>query len=157
MRPGEGGRLRPATPRVLYTGGAPSADSRAGRGAIAQLVERLHGMQEVRGSNPLSSTFPQFRGMFRSWKITSERLQPSKLPELELLVRVNLCGSEACCAPGTTVVPLTSLSDSQTGSHSGDPSGLPPSSSRFFCSSSASLVSVNLKDLQSRRTERQIA
>jgi len=69
----------------------------------------------------------------------------------------NLYRSEACCAPGTTVVPLTSLSDSQTGSHSGDPSGLPPSSSRFFCSSSASLVSVNLKDLQSRRTERQIA
>jgi len=69
----------------------------------------------------------------------------------------NLHRSEACCAPGTTVVPLTSLSDSQTGSHSGDPSGLPPSSSRFFCSSSASLVSVNLKDLQSRRTERQIA
>jgi hypothetical protein len=26
------------------------------RGAIAQLVERLHGMQEVRGSNPRSST-----------------------------------------------------------------------------------------------------
>src|SRR5581483_10564260 len=26
------------------------------RGALAQLVERLHGMQEVRGSNPLSST-----------------------------------------------------------------------------------------------------
>jgi hypothetical protein len=25
-------------------------------GALAQLVERLHGMQEVRGSNPLSST-----------------------------------------------------------------------------------------------------
>ncbi len=26
------------------------------RGAIAQLVARLHGMQEVRGSNPRSST-----------------------------------------------------------------------------------------------------
>ena len=31
----------------------------AAEGALAQLVERLHGMQEVRGSNPLSSTgFP---------------------------------------------------------------------------------------------------
>jgi hypothetical protein len=26
-------------------------------GAIAQLVERFHGMEEARGSNPLSSTF----------------------------------------------------------------------------------------------------
>ena len=26
------------------------------RGGLAQLGERLHGMQEVRGSNPLSST-----------------------------------------------------------------------------------------------------
>ena len=31
-------------------------------GAIAQLVERLHGMQEVRGSTPLSSiTFQPLR------------------------------------------------------------------------------------------------
>src|SRR5271156_4697517 len=34
-----------------------------GRGALAQLVERLHGMQEVRGSNPLSSTL--FRVLVR--------------------------------------------------------------------------------------------
>lgn len=27
-------------------------------GALAQLVERLHGMQEVRGSTPLGSTSP---------------------------------------------------------------------------------------------------
>jgi hypothetical protein len=26
-------------------------------GAIAQLVERFHGMEEARGSNPLSSTY----------------------------------------------------------------------------------------------------
>ena len=35
-------------------------------GAIAQLVERLHGMQEVRSSNLLSSTsllFPQVRDL----------------------------------------------------------------------------------------------
>ena len=36
------------------------ADALAGRSL------ELHGMQEVRGSNPLSSTFPQFGGMFRS-------------------------------------------------------------------------------------------
>jgi hypothetical protein len=29
-------------------------------GAIAQLVERLHGMQEVNGSIPFSSTIPLF-------------------------------------------------------------------------------------------------
>ena len=29
---------------------------RSGIGGLAQLVERLHGMQEVRGSNPLTST-----------------------------------------------------------------------------------------------------
>jgi hypothetical protein len=37
-----------------------------GCGAMAQLVARLHGMQKVRGSNPLSST--QVRGRFRSRK-----------------------------------------------------------------------------------------
>jgi len=38
-------------------------------GATAALARRLldlHGMQEVRGSNPLSYTFPQFKGMFLS-------------------------------------------------------------------------------------------
>jgi hypothetical protein len=41
----------------------------------------LHGMQEVRGSTPLSSTFPQVKGRLRSSKMIFERLQPSKLPE----------------------------------------------------------------------------
>src|SRR6266542_2216138 len=36
--------------RATYTARAP--------GAVAQLAERLHGMQEVRGSSPLSSTTP---------------------------------------------------------------------------------------------------
>ena len=31
-------------------------------GGLAQLVERLHGMQEVIGSNPLSSTWENRRG-----------------------------------------------------------------------------------------------
>jgi hypothetical protein len=35
-----------------------------GCGAMAQLVARLHGMQKVRGSNPLSSTsFSDFRSI----------------------------------------------------------------------------------------------
>ena len=47
----------------LYTGVALRPGGPARRGAIAQLVERLHGMQEVRGSNPRSSTpFPQVSG-----------------------------------------------------------------------------------------------
>jgi hypothetical protein len=44
---------------TLYAICVPAASQlhAAGRpGALAQLVERLHGMQEVRGSNPLSST-----------------------------------------------------------------------------------------------------
>jgi hypothetical protein len=32
-------------------------------GALADELLDLHGMQEVRGSNPLSSTFPQLRRM----------------------------------------------------------------------------------------------
>ena len=34
-------------------------------GALAQLVERLHGMQEVSGSTPLSSTIGPFRRRLR--------------------------------------------------------------------------------------------
>ena len=41
----------------------------------------LHGMQEVRGSTPLSSTFPQFKRQLRSSETIFERLQPSKLRE----------------------------------------------------------------------------
>jgi hypothetical protein len=36
--------------------GKISADKVPRCGAIAQLVERFHGMEEARGSNPLSST-----------------------------------------------------------------------------------------------------
>ena len=42
----------------LICRGAPSREPRTG--AIAQLGERLHGMQEVRGSIPLGSTIPHF-------------------------------------------------------------------------------------------------
>ena len=37
-------------------GGPPGGGKFFGRGAVAQLAEHLHGMQGVRGSNPLSST-----------------------------------------------------------------------------------------------------
>jgi hypothetical protein len=40
----------------LYTDVAQGPGLPGRRGAIAQLVERLHGMQEARGSSPLSST-----------------------------------------------------------------------------------------------------
>jgi hypothetical protein len=39
----------------------------------------LHGMQEARGSSPLSSTFSQVKCLLRSSEMTFERLQPSKL------------------------------------------------------------------------------
>ena len=46
----------------FHLAGRPSTGvSGVGCGAMAQLVARLHGMQKVRGSNPLSSTgFPDF-------------------------------------------------------------------------------------------------
>jgi hypothetical protein len=60
-----------------------------------------HGMQEVRGSNPLSSTFPQFKGMLRAWKMISERLQPSKLSEAQVFVRADVdAGQVGACTPG---------------------------------------------------------
>ena len=55
-------------PAFLYTGvalltGDEVETGQMRRGAIAQLVERLHGMQEVWGSNPHSSTaFSQVSG-----------------------------------------------------------------------------------------------
>ncbi len=40
----------------MIRGRSPVYTLGSGEGAIAQLVERLHGMQEVSGSIPLSST-----------------------------------------------------------------------------------------------------
>ena len=54
--------------QILYAGVALAAWDERWRGAIAQLVERLHGMQEVRGSSPLSSTMTWSDAM-RAWKI----------------------------------------------------------------------------------------
>jgi hypothetical protein len=41
---------------LVHWRGAAAGEAQSACGAIAQLVERLHGMQEVRGSNPRSST-----------------------------------------------------------------------------------------------------
>ena len=67
-----------------------------GCGAMAQLVARLHGMQKVRGSNPLSST--AFFGHSFEWIVTISRagfcsppgLPLSRRPMLNLLTA---CGS----------------------------------------------------------------
>jgi hypothetical protein len=71
-------------------------------------------MQEARGSNPLSSTFPQVKRILRSSEMTFECLQPSKspivydLPPLKSMqVRMMLCCGDTAVAP-------SSLSDSQT-------------------------------------------
>ena len=56
----------------------------------------LHGMQEVRGSNSLSSTFPQVKGMLRSLKRLLERLQPVTRSGLEPLVGAGADAGQAC-------------------------------------------------------------
>src|SRR5450432_2930451 len=59
LRPGEPGWWQPGTTAerfLVHWRGAAARVGLALRGAIAQLVERLHGMQEVWGSNPHSST-----------------------------------------------------------------------------------------------------
>ena len=51
----EAGRLIPGDfPHCKSVG---LAENRTSRGVLAQLVERLNGIEEVRGSNPLGSTF----------------------------------------------------------------------------------------------------
>ncbi len=45
-------------------------------GAIAQLGERLHGMQEVSGSIPLSSTIISFYFIFHKVNISSPKISP---------------------------------------------------------------------------------
>ena len=57
--------------------------------------------------------------------------------------------------PNTYVI-TDGLSDSQTGSHLGDPKGSWPSSSKFFGASSSPANFGELKALPSRRTGRHI-
>ena len=93
---------------------------RADIGAMAQLVAHLHGMERVRGSNPLSSTVRAFREIWKSFfcengglnatkTATSNTTQPVS-PQLGKLI------SEACdgkkptdfivaCSDGTHITP----------------------------------------------------
>jgi len=78
--------------------------------ALAGGLPDLHGMQEARGSSPLSSTFQQVKGMLRAWKITSERLQPSKLSEAQVFVWADVdAGQEGACTPGRSCAAAFSL------------------------------------------------
>ncbi len=43
--------------------------SRSSSGVLAQLVERLNGIEEVRGSNPLGSTFPRLCQLYSPERI----------------------------------------------------------------------------------------
>jgi hypothetical protein len=57
-------------------------------GAIAQLVERLHGMQEVRSSNLLSSTpwvFPQVKSLRWALMIVQTQAGCCGIPGYDLL------------------------------------------------------------------------
>ena len=53
---GRVGRRRLRRSAIVVDRTAPSVSLRSRFGAVAQLVERFHGMEEVRGSIPLSST-----------------------------------------------------------------------------------------------------
>ena len=53
---------------------APHLPPRTPHGALAQLVEHLHGMQGVSGSNPLRSTFPYLQGKVATRKANSAKL-----------------------------------------------------------------------------------
>jgi hypothetical protein len=51
----------------------------ASSGAVAQMGERYNRTVEVRGSNPLSSTFADDRGPWRSWERVSMALRRSRV------------------------------------------------------------------------------
>ena len=55
-------RLNPIKPKIFLTISAATLHIVSQAGVVAQLVERLNGIQEVRGSNPLGSTIVKIRG-----------------------------------------------------------------------------------------------
>jgi hypothetical protein len=86
-----------------------------------------------------------------------ERLQPSNLPEASARCQPETdADQEGIARRATRAVRLPSLSDSQTGSQSVI-ERLLPNWRRSLRRSGAWLLSVTLKDLQSRQMERQIA
>jgi hypothetical protein len=54
-----------AEPGVTEIAAASKLDAWITHGGLAQLGERLHGMQEVRGSSPLSSTLTEVLGAYK--------------------------------------------------------------------------------------------
>ena len=62
-------------------------------GAIAQLVERLHGMQEVLGSNPGGSTPTFFDASCRAPSLPAPRYGASFLFEATFVLDVHFCGT----------------------------------------------------------------
>ena len=59
--------------------GASVRGVRVGLGAVAQLVERLNGIQEVRGSNPLSSIGRRGRSSVVEHLLPKQRVVSSNL------------------------------------------------------------------------------
>jgi hypothetical protein len=114
-------------------------------------------MQEVRGSTPLSSTFPQVKDQLRSSKIIFERLQPTSRKRLKALVQLEADAGQK--PTGRPVIGwVTAFAVRQPNWQPiGDPSGSCPTAGDVFGAVGVSLLSVNLKDLQSRHMERQIA
>lgn len=57
-------------------------------GAIAQLVERFHGMEEVRGSIPLSST-EIIKKIFQNYSLEVEEMEDVIMVDLEKFIGKN--------------------------------------------------------------------
>ena len=107
-------------------------------------------------SNPLSSTFLQVKGIFRSSEVIFERLHPSNLPEASARCQPEAdAGQQGIARQAARAVRLASLSDSQSGSQSVI-ERLLPNWRRSLRRTGAWLLSVTLQDVQSRQMERQL-
>ena len=63
-------------------------DTVPSQGAIAQLVERFHGMEEVRGSIPLSST-EIIKKIFQKYSLEVEEMEDVIMVDLEKFIGKN--------------------------------------------------------------------
>ena len=118
-RPGPGsartGFHFPAGRRLKFFLFAAAAAREERRGAIAQLVERLHGMQEVRSSILLSSTeidsrksrSPQGAGLFVPRPRPGRRFGTAIAPVWAASPRAPDCSLRVECAPSWSLVGLT--------------------------------------------------
>jgi hypothetical protein len=113
-------------------------------------------MQEVRGSTPLSSTFPQVKCLLRSSKLALSACNPASCKRLQALVQVEADADQTPAAPrGTGWVTAFALGQPNWQPF-GDPSGSCPSGFDLF-GAACLATSVNLKDLHIRSSARQIA